>query len=300
MPKTIIATTNFGERLDVFLASSLTDVTRSQVKRLIDEGKVTVNNKIVKAGYKIVSYDKIVVEDFEKENLNAEPEKIDLDIVYEDDDLIVVNKPQGMVVHTAVGNYSGTLVNALAYRFKNLSNLNGSFRPGIVHRLDKDTCGLLLVAKNNKAHFSLAKQIASKECKRYYIAILEGHLKQEFGTVETHIARGEINRKRMEVCDVTHGKVAITNYRVLEYLNGYTIAEFELKTGRTHQIRVHAKYLGHPVVGDKVYGFGTNKELKGQLLCAYKIVFRQPTIEKILQFSCPLPDYMTSFIKKHQ
>ena len=295
----IIVDENVGERLDVFLTGKL-NITRSAVKSLIDNGKVFVNSKIVKAGYKICNDDLIIVESIEKHELNATPQDIRLDIVYEDDDLLVVNKPQGMVVHPAVGNYSGTLVNALTFHVKNLSGVNGEFRPGIVHRLDKDTCGLLVVAKNDKAHLELARQIKTKECKRHYIAVLQGTLKTNAGTVETNIARSKKNRQMMEVCDATRGKVAITNYEVLQWLNGYTLVHFELKTGRTHQIRVHAKYLGHPVAGDKLYGIkGKDNVLVGQLLCAYKICFTQPTTQKSIVCEIPLPDYFNDFIKKH-
>ncbi len=298
MLKTIKYNDDNEIRLDVFLTSTLL-LTRSQIKKLIDNNLVTVNGKNKKAGYLLQLKDEIVVDEAEKQQLNAKPENIELDIVYEDEDMLVINKPQGMVVHTAAGNYSGTLVNALAYKFKNLSDVNGVFRQGIVHRLDKDTSGLLLVAKNNFAHNSLAKQIAEKTCKRFYIAVLEGKLGNNSGVIETHIARGEINRKRMEVCDRFKGKLAITNYRVINYLSGYTVVEFELKTGRTHQIRVHSKHIGHPVVGDMLYGFKRNLNLKGQLLCAYKIEFVHPRTNELLSFSCNLPNYMQEFIKNH-
>lgn len=295
----IVVKEEIGQRLDVFLSKKL-DISRSSVKKMIDDGNVIVNKKSVKAGYSICLDDEIEYQLEEKPVLTAEPEDIALDVVYEDDDLLVINKPQGMCVHPAVGNYSGTLVNALTFRCKNLSSINGEFRPGIVHRLDKDTSGLLIVAKNNKAHENLAKQISTKECKRHYMAVLEGNLKQENGIVATHIARSKKNRQMMEVCDDTKGKYAETHFDVVAHLNGYTLVHFELKTGRTHQIRVHAKYLGHPVVGDRVYGFGEReKELAGQLLTAYKICFTQPTTKIPLQFEVPLPEYFSNFVKKH-
>lgn len=295
----IIVEDDIGNRLDVVLANKL-NITRSAVKNLIDASKVYVNSKNVKAGYKVCKGDLIIIEDLEKHELTAAPENINLDIVYEDDDLLVINKPQGMVVHPAVGNYSGTLVNALTYHIKNLSNVNGTFRPGIVHRLDKDTSGLLIVAKNDNAHLELARQIKTKECKRHYIAVLQGTLKESTGVIETNIARSKKDRQMMEVCDCTRGKNAITNFEVLEWLKGYTVVHFELKTGRTHQIRVHAKYLGHPVAGDKLYGIkGKDKLLPGQLLCAYKICFTQPTTKKEIVCEIPLPDYFTAFVKKH-
>ncbi|MGN1213130.1 MAG: RluA family pseudouridine synthase [Christensenellales bacterium] len=298
--KEFIVKDSVGERLDVFVAKQLNQ-TRSSIKNLLDDDKILVNEKKQKAGYKVCLNDKIRVEEVEKQQLNATPQDIKLDVVYEDDDLIVINKPQGMVVHPAVGNYQGTLVNALTYRFKQLSNLNGSFRPGIVHRLDKDTSGLLIVAKNNKAHLALAKQISTKECKRHYMAVLQGNLKQDSGQVVTNIARSKRNRQIMEVCDSTHGKLAITNFEVVERLKGYTLVHFELKTGRTHQIRVHSKYLGHPIAGDKVYGFkDKEKELYGQLLTAYKICFEQPTTKKQIECQVDLPDYFVDFVQKHK
>ena len=286
-------------RIDMYLSEKL-DMTRSAIKNLIDSENISVNGRFVKAGYKVCKNDEIVINDIPKHELSANPENIDLEIVYEDDDLAVINKPQGMCVHPAVGNYSGTLVNALTYRYKNLSNVNGDFRPGIVHRLDKDTSGLLIVAKNDKAHLDLAKQIETKECKRHYMAVLQGVLKNTDGEVVTYIARSKKNRQMMEVCDSTRGKLAITKYHVEKVLNGYTLVHFELKTGRTHQIRVHSKYLGHPVAGDKVYGIkNKEKDLAGQLLVAYKICFTQPTTKKQIECQVDLPDYFVEFVKKH-
>lgn len=294
----IIVEDDGGLRLDVYLAKQL-NITRSAVKNLHDDKKIIVNDGYVKAGYIVSNGDVIIVENTEKHELSAKPEDIPLDIVYEDDDLIVVNKPQGMCVHPAVGNYSGTLVNALTYKVKNLSKINGDFRPGIVHRLDKDTSGLLIVAKNDKAHEELARQIQTKECKRHYMALLEGKLTCDIGEVETHIARSKKNRQMMEVCDEGRGKLAITHYEVVERFKGYTLVHFELKTGRTHQIRVHAKYLGHPVVGDRVYGKKSGeKGLNGQLLTAFKICFNQPTTKKNIELEIPLPDYFNYFLEK--
>ena len=298
--KEFIVKNNIGQRLDVFVAEQLQQ-TRSSIKKLLENDKILVNGKKQKSGYKICLNDVIKVDEIEKQQLNATPEDINLDVVYEDDDLIVINKPQGMVVHPAVGNYKGTLVNALTYRFKELSNLNGDFRPGIVHRLDKDTSGLLLVAKNNLAHNELARQIKTKECKRHYMAVLQGNLKQDNGEIVTNIARSKKNRQMMEVCDDVRGKLAITKFEVVERLNGYTLVHFELKTGRTHQIRVHCKYLGHPIVGDKVYGLKEKqKDLSGQLLTAYKICFTQPTTKKDIVCEIGLPKYFVNFIQKHK
>lgn len=297
MKNNFICEDNLEQRLDVYLLSKLQNVTRSQIKKSIDDGLVKINGKVVsKSGTKIKNGDNIDFELEEKQELSAKPENIDLDIVFENDNLLVINKPQGLCVHPAVGNYSGTLVNALMYHIKNLSDVNGEFRPGIVHRLDKDTSGLLIVAKNNEAHQILAEQIKNKVCKRYYIALLEGNLKQDEGSVETFLTRSEKDRKKYEV-STNKGKFAITKYKVLQRYQGYTLVEFELKTGRTHQIRVHAKYLGHPVVGDKVYGFNNSGNgLKGQLLHAYKISFFEPSTNEQLCFEVDLPNYFKNFI----
>lgn len=289
-----------GERLDVYL-SNITGKTRSNIKNLLEDGKILVNGYQLKSGYKVAVGDKILIDETPQPELSAKPQDIPLDVVYEDDDMLVVNKPQGLCVHPAFGNPDGTLVNALTYHFKNLSNINGCFRPGIVHRLDKDTSGLLVVAKTNQAHTELARQIESKECHRYYMAVLVGNLKENSGQVVTNIARSKKNRQMMDVCDNFHGKLAITNYKVIERLKGYTLVEFELKTGRTHQIRVHSKHLGHPVAGDKTYGIkNKDGELVGQLLTAYKITFFQPTTKKEITCQVDLPKYFVDFVKKHQ
>ena len=296
----IIVESEVNERLDIYLSQKL-NITRSAVKNLIQDKKILVNSKNVKAGFIVHESDLILIENIEKHELSASPEDIKLDIVYEDDDLLVINKPQGMVVHPAAGNYSGTLVNALTYHIKNLSSINGNFRPGIVHRLDKDTAGLLLVAKNDKAHLELARQIQTKECKRHYMAVLVGTPKEDSGEIITNISRSKKDRKKMDVCDATVGKEAITKYEVVAKLKGYSLVHFELKTGRTHQIRVHAKYIGHPVAGDKVYGIkNMDANLHGQLLCAYKICFTQPTTKRPITCEVDLPDYFKKFIAKHQ
>jgi len=284
-------------RLDVFLAESLEDFTRSQIKKQIDSENALVNGKARKAGYALKEGD-IVSVAFSKEVglCDIEPENIPLDIVYEDGELLVVNKPQGMVVHPAPGNYSGTLVNALLYHFNSLSK-EGSARPGIVHRIDKDTSGLLVVAKNDKAHLDLARQIGEHSARRTYIALLEGILKEQSGRVETFLDRDKSDRKRFAVSD--SGKRAITNFRVLEYYKNNTLCEFSLETGRTHQIRVHAKFLGHPIVGDKTYGFLKQKLWdKGQLLHAAKLELTHPVTKMRQEFSAPLPLYFEKILKK--
>lgn len=282
-------------RLDKLLAG-LTDWTRSQIKLQIDGGRALVNGKKEKAGFLVKNGDKISLM-FAKQEISASPEEIPLDIVYEDDDLAVINKPQGMVVHPAPGSYNHTLVNALLFYFDKLGDSQNSIRPGIVHRIDKDTSGLLVVAKNDFAHASLSAQIAEHSCFRHYLALLEGNLKENSGTVETFIGRSSADRKVMAVTD--SGKKAITHYKVLERFKDYCLVEFVLETGRTHQIRVHSKYLGCPIVGDKTYGFKNQKfNLAGQLLHAYKLELTQPHTGKRLCLECELPDYFKNILSK--
>ena len=284
-------------RLDLFLANE-TDWTRSQIKLQISAGKVLVNGKCQKAGFLIKNGD-IVKISFSKDvlEINAEAEDIPLNIVFEDDDFAIINKPQGMVVHPAPGAYNHTLVNALLFYFDNLSNKLDSIRPGIVHRIDKDTSGLLVVAKNDKAHASLSHQIAQHTCFRHYLALLEGNLKQDDGIVETFIARNPNDRKQMAVFD--DGKWAITHYHVKERFKDYCLVEFVLETGRTHQIRVHSKHLGHPIVGDKTYGIKNQKfKLDGQLLHAYRLELTHPTTGKRECFECELPEYFKAILNK--
>ena len=285
-------------RLDVFLQNEIKDVTRSHVQKMIDDSLVKVNGKVVtKCGYKVCAGDEVEYTNLPEKKLDLSPEDIDIDIVYEDDDLVVINKPQGLVVHPACGNENHTLVNALLYHIKNLSTINGVVRPGIVHRLDKNTSGLLIIAKNDFAHVNLSKQIQEKSCKRCYIALCDGTFKEDYGTITTDIARSKKDRKKMAVCPDGEGKIAITNYKVLKRYNGYTLVEFDLKTGRTHQIRVHASYIHHPVVGDEVYGKKSKFNLSGQLLHAYKIEFTQPTTKKRITLTCDLPDYFKNVLE---
>ena len=297
MKEIFIVDENFsGKRLDVFLDDVVQDITRSQIKKSISEGLTTVNDVVVKAGKTLKNGD--VVEFEELQNItNIEPENIPINIVYEDDDVVVINKPQGMTVHPAPGNYTGTLVNALLYHFKgNLSDAGGNIRPGIVHRIDKDTSGLLVVAKNNFAHVSLAKQLADKTCHRQYIALVEGVVKNDEGVIDAPIGRSKSDRKKMAV--VGDGKNAITYYKVLERFDDYTLVQFNLKTGRTHQIRVHSKYIGHPIVGDKTYGFAHQKfNLDGQLLHAEELEFVHPRTGKLVKFRADLPDYFQKILK---
>ncbi len=282
-------------RLDVFLTHE-TGWSRSQIKLQIDAGKVLVNGSAQKAGFLLKNGD-IVKLAFSKEELSALPEDIPLDIVFEDEYFAVINKPQGMVVHPAPGAYNHTLVNALLFHFESLSNDSENIRPGIVHRIDKDTSGLLIVAKNDFAHQNLAKQIAEHSCFRHYLALLEGNLKEDSGTIDTFIGRSDNDRKVMAV--KSEGKRAITHFYVKERFAGYTLCEFVLETGRTHQIRVHAKHIGHSIVGDKTYGIKNQKfNLEGQLLHAYIIEVTHPKTGERLSFSCKIPEYFESILSK--
>lgn len=289
------------QRLDVFLESTLGNFSRSHYKKSIENGEVLVNDKKVKAGHFLKLGDKVTVSVQPPKQLNLAAQDIALDIIYEDNDLAVINKPQGMVVHPAAGNFEGTLVNALLFNIKNLSGINGVVRPGIVHRLDKDTSGLIIVAKNDRAHVSLSRQIQTKECKRFYMALVHGKLKNQSGVITSYISRDKKNRLKMAVNFSQEGKFAETHYKVVQEFDKFSLCEFELKTGRTHQIRVHATYLGHSVVGDKLYGNVPDKfHLKGQLLHAYKLLFRQPSTNEHLEFSVPLPEYFLNVINSFQ
>ena len=281
-------------RPDVFLAEKL-GKTRSAVKKLIDEGLVTVGGVPVKAGRTLKAGEEISVILPAAKKLDLEPENIPIDIVYQDADIAVINKPQGLTVHAGNGNESHTLVNALLYHLDSLSGINGVVRPGIVHRIDKDTSGLLVVAKNDAAHLSLAGQIQSKTCARIYLALLEGNVKEDSGTIATNIGRSDKNRTMMAV--VERGRRAVTHYEVLERFGNYTLVRFRLETGRTHQIRVHAKYIGHPVVGDPVYGYKNQKfKLNGQLLHAETLSLDHPVTGERMTFHAPLPDYFENVL----
>lgn len=288
-----------GERIDKFLSVLLRDSSRNSIQKLIEEGKVLSNGNKVNKKYKVKTDDEITVLPNELKPLDAEPENIPLDIVYEDDDLLVVNKPRGMVVHPAPGNYSGTLVNALLYHCKDsLSGINGVLRPGIVHRIDKDTSGLLIVAKNDKAHIGLAEQIKEHSFTREYNAVIVGHLKENEGTVNAPIGRNPKDRKKMCVT-MQNSKNAVTHYSVIEDFDGYSHISLRLETGRTHQIRVHMAHLGHPVAGDMVYGNDKKSAfLNGQCLHAIKIGFVHPITNEYLEFTSDLPDYFKEFLNK--
>lgn len=284
-------------RLDIFLSDKFESCTRSYIKTLIENNRILVNGKVVKAGYKLKLNDVVEIDFPPVEKISTEPQNIPLDIVYEDADLLVVNKPQGMVVHPAPGNYTGTLVNALLYHCgDSLSAINGVVRPGIVHRIDKDTSGLLVVAKNNAAHIALSEQIKERKAVRRYYALLNGVIKED-GAVNKPIARHPQDRKKMAV--VQGGREAITHYHPLEQLGNYTLTECILETGRTHQIRVHMASIGHSVVGDPVYGIKKEKfKLAGQLLHAKTIGFVHPRTGEYMEFSSELPAYFTDVVKK--
>lgn len=279
-----------GIRLDKFITEKLEEFTRSHILKLIENGQVCVNGQpCKKAGYALREGDKIEVNIIPPKQLNLEAEDIDIDIVYEDKDIAVINKARGMVVHPAAGAYSGTLVNALLFKLDSLSGINGVIRPGIVHRLDKDTSGLLVIAKNDKSHVELQRQIAQKEAKRLYLALVNGTIKQDEGIIDAPLARGDNERKKIFVKE--GGRNAVTLYKAVKRYKDFTLCEFELKTGRTHQIRVHCKHIGHIIVGDKVYGDKDYFKVNGQLLHAYKLIIKHPTTGEIMTFEAPLPSY---------
>ena len=286
-------------RADLCLAEYLKDYTRSAVKRLFEGGLVTINGKTAKPSQSVSAGDELACTLPDPVEISARPEDIPIDIVYEDDDIAVVNKQQGLTVHVGNGNLEGTLVNALLYRLKNLSGVGGALRPGIVHRIDKNTSGLMVVAKNDAAHVALAKQIEQKTCARQYLALLEGNLKEDAGTVTTYIGRDPKDRVRMAVVPPEKGRIAITDYRVEQRSGAYTLCRFSLHTGRTHQIRVHAKYLRHPIVGDDVYGIKKQRfDLNGQLLHACRLELTHPRSGERMSFTAPLPDYFLAVLKK--
>lgn len=286
-----------GTRADVFLAAKL-GVSRSNMQKLLEDGRVKRGEKIIKANYKVRAGEMFVVDIPEPEPIEAVPENIPLDIIYEDDDVVVLNKARGMVVHPAPGNYTGTLVNALLYHCSNLSGINSAIRPGIVHRLDKDTSGIMIVAKNDAAHISLSQQIQSKTAVRTYLAVVRGNIKTDSGTIETQIARDKTDRKKMAVVK-EGGRDAITDYEVLERFGKYTLVRCKLRTGRTHQIRVHMEYLGYPLVGDPKYSpMKTPFGIKGQALHSHTLEFSHPRTGERMKFEAPLPEDMHKIITR--
>ncbi|MUT66169.1 RluA family pseudouridine synthase [Paenibacillus sp. NEAU-GSW1] len=280
-----------GERIDKYVTDSVNDaaVSRTQVQEWIKSGAVTVNDAAVKSNYKLSAGDKVVVRVPEPADAAITAEPIPLDIAYEDSDVIVINKPRGMVVHPAPGHYSGTVVNALMHHCNDLSGINGMLRPGIVHRIDKDTSGLLMAAKNDLAHLSLAEQLKAHTVTRKYIALVHGNLQHDQGTIDAPIGRDLNDRKMFTVTD-RNSKHAVTHFVVLERLGGdYTLVELQLETGRTHQIRVHMKYIGHPLAGDPVYGRSKTVALNGQALHAALLGFTHPRTNEYMQFEAPIP-----------
>lgn len=286
-------------RLDKYLSEQFPEQTRSYLQKLIKEGQVLVNGKTVKSGYQLSKGDEVSVTIPEPKELDVEPQKMELDIVYEDEDVILINKPKGMVVHPAPGHTTDTLVNGLLYHCKdNLSGINGVARPGIVHRIDRDTTGILIVCKNDMSHNSIAAQLKEHSINRRYRALVHGNLKEDTGTVEGPIGRHPVDRKKMAINE-RNGKPAVTHYTVLERFGNYTLIECKLETGRTHQIRVHMTSIGHPLVGDEVYGPAKSPfKLQGQCLHAMVLGFVHPRTGEYMEFSADLPEYFEDLLKK--
>ncbi|AMV62126.1 RluA family pseudouridine synthase [Pediococcus damnosus] len=281
-------------RIDKVLAEAFPDLTRSHIQSLIKRDRILVNGEKIKNKYQVKTGDQIEVQDSDTQPTELEPEDIPLDIVYEDDDVIVVNKPQGMVVHPAAGHPNHTLVNALLFHSP-LATINGEFRPGIVHRIDKDTSGLLMVAKNDKAQQSLSAQLKAKTNTRLYIALVHGNIKEDNGKIDAPIGRSPKDRKKQAI--VADGRPAVTHFKVLKSYGEYTLIQCKLETGRTHQIRVHLKYIGHPVAGDPLYGPRKTLKGNGQFLHASVLGFKQPTTNKYLEFEAPLPAIFQKTLK---
>ncbi|NLH44856.1 MAG: RluA family pseudouridine synthase [Acholeplasmataceae bacterium] len=290
-------TEDVGKRADVFLAEKL-NLSRANVQKMMEAELITAGSKVVKANHKVKDGELFVIRYQEAVPLEVVAENIPIDILYEDQDVIVVNKARGMVVHPAAGNYTGTLVNALLYHCKNLSGINGVIRPGIVHRLDKDTSGVMIVAKNDNAHVSLSEQIQTKSAKRTYLVVVRGNVKQDSGRIETLIGRDSKDRKKMSVVS-KNGREAITEYEVLERFGRFSLLQCRLLTGRTHQIRVHMEYLGYPVVGDPKYSpQKTPFAINGQALHSYELTFKHPRTGEEMFFTAPIPEDMNKIITR--
>lgn len=288
--------THHLQRIDKILPEFNSEWSRSQLQEWIKEGLIEINGKAVKSNYKLKLGDRIEITEKEVVEADIQAENLNLDIYYEDDDVAIVYKPKGMVVHPSPGHYTGTLVNGLMYQIKNLSGINGEIRPGIVHRIDKDTSGLLMVAKNDVAHRSLVEQLMAKTVKRKYIALVHGHIPHEFGTIDAPIGRNKNDRQSMAVVD--DGKEAVTHFNVIETFKNYTLVECELETGRTHQIRVHMKYIGYPLVGDPKYGPKKTLEIGGQALHAGLIGFEHPKTGEYIERFAPLPAEFEAVIEQ--
>lgn len=296
--KVINVETNKGERLDYFVALKCDDLSRSYVQKLIKDELILVNGKPAKSSYKVQDGDSIQVSIPEPKKIEARAEDIPIDIIYEDDDIAIVNKPQDMVVHPAYGNLKGTLVNSLLFNISNLSSINGLIRPGIVHRLDKDTSGLLVVAKNDISHRSLSASFKNRDIKRVYRALVHGRVKLDSGTIDAPIGRHPVHRKKMAVTE-RNSKAAVTHYTVINRYKDFTLLELSLESGRTHQIRVHMSYIHNPVVGDPVYSSNKNKfGLEKQMLHAYKIGFNHPKTGEYLEFVQDVPEYFKEILNR--
>lgn len=284
-----------GQRIDKLLPEFNNDWSRSQIQDWIKEDLVTVNDKVIKSNYKVKLNDSIIVIEKEVVEADIQPENLNLDIYYEDEDVAIVYKPKGMVVHPSPGHYSGTLVNGLMYQIKDLSGINGEIRPGIVHRIDKDTSGLLMVAKNDIAHRGLVEQLMDKSVKRKYTALVHGNIPHDYGTIDAPIGRNEKDRQSMDVVD--NGKEAVTHFNVLEHFKDYTLIECQLETGRTHQIRVHMKYIGFPLVGDPKYGPRKTLDIGGQALHAGVIGFEHPVTHEYIERQAELPEAFETLLE---
>ncbi|CDA16484.1 MAG: RluA family pseudouridine synthase [Clostridia bacterium] len=298
MEKIIVQNNEKGVRLDSYITKKLNDLSRANIQRLIEDGNILVNSAKQKISYKVNSGDKIEITIPEPKKIDLKPQDIKVEIVYEDNDIIVVNKPKGLVVHPAVGNPDGTLVNAIMNICKDsLSGIGGEVRPGIVHRLDKDTTGLLIVAKNDKAHINLSEQIKNREVKKIYIALVRGNIPENEATINMPIGRSTKDRKKMAV--VKNGKEAVTHFKVIDRFKNYTLLEIKIDTGRTHQIRVHMAEIGYPVVGDMVYSNGKNEfGVEGQMLHAKSLDFKHPITGKNMHLEAELPKYFKDIIDK--
>lgn len=285
------------DRIDKYIGAQQADLSRNRVQQLISEGCVFVNDELCKAKYKVKIGDRILLSFEDQCAMEATPEDMNLNVCYEDHDVIVINKPKGVVVHPANGNQSGTLVNGLLFHCEDLSGINGILRPGIVHRIDKDTTGLLIAAKNDKAHASLSKQLQTKTVSRLYYALVHGVIEHEFGTIDAPIGRDPKDRQRMTVIG-ENSKDARTHFKVLERFQDYTFIECRLETGRTHQIRVHMKYIGHPVVGDEKYSYRKTMKTNGQLLHAHQLTFIHPTTDEAVTVDAPLPKQFEEILEE--
>lgn len=297
MNRKIVKKEDENIRIDTYLAKQVDDISRVTVQRLIKEGKILVNNKKIKTSYKVQENDEIIIENEEPKEITLKAQKIPLEIIWEDNDIIVINKPKGLVVHPANGNPDGTLVNAIMAICKDsLSGIGGEIRPGIVHRLDKDTSGIIVVAKNDKAHINLSEQIKNHEIEKTYIALVRGNVKEQEATIDMPIGRSPQDRKKMAV--VKSGKKAVTHFKVLKRFRNYTLLEVKIETGRTHQIRVHLSQIGYPIVGDDVYSSGKNEwGIQGQCLHAKSLKFKHPITGKEMYLEARLPDYFQKIIQ---